>query len=129
MFVNTSPAVRHMAKNYKVFLNLHYSLSIFKIDLSKINGTGPKNRITKEDIIKYIETNKLNSQSFNNNTLQNIESKLVNKEIKLTGIKKSMFKTMTESNNIPHLYFNDLIDVTLFWKLLIFIILYLYIVN
>lgn len=80
-----TPAVRRIAKDYH-------------IDINSLKGTGKGGRVSKEDILNYI------------NQPQNITVS-AGREV-ISGYRKTMFKTMTESNKIPILTFSEEIDVT-----------------
>lgn len=112
-----TPAVRHIAKKHG-------------IDISKVKATGKDGRVMKEDILAFIdgkssakaETPKASglaqsSQSSSKTQgtvkmapLTGVKSDDVVK--KLTGMKKAMTKTMTESRTIPFFTFQDDIDAT-----------------
>lgn len=81
-----TPAVRRIAKEYNVNINT-------------INGTGKGGRVSKEDILNYI-----------NQPAQN-PTESTGREI-ISGYKKTMVKTMTESSKIPTMIFGDEIDVS-----------------
>lgn len=81
-----TPAVRRIAKEYNVNINT-------------LKGTGKGGRVSKEDILNYI-----------NQPAQNA-TESTGREI-ISGYKKTMVKTMTESNKIPTLIFCDEIDVS-----------------
>ncbi|XKL67738.1 hypothetical protein PGB90_003229 [Kerria lacca] len=85
-----TPAVRRIAKEYQV-------------DLKKVKSTGKNGRITKEDVLVYLnQPSKVSEPVFANNVgLQPI-----------TGYRKVMMRTMTESNRIPTLTLSDEINVS-----------------
>lgn len=101
----TTPAVRRIAaENF--------------IDLKKIIPTGKAGRILKEDIISFIENNKL---SINNNDIKVKKNEHINNKnnntneyeiITLKGYEKQMWKSMTKSISIPHFSYSDEIEVT-----------------
>ncbi|KAL1493300.1 hypothetical protein ABEB36_011380 [Hypothenemus hampei] len=81
------PSVRRLIKEYK-------------IDVSKVKGTGKQGRVLKEDVLKHIEK-------------KEIPSKLQDFHVEpIKGFTKAMFKTMTEALKIPHFVYSDEIDVT-----------------
>lgn len=84
-----TPAVRRIAKEYNV-------------DINMLKGTGKGGRVSKEDILNYINQPQ---------PAQNPTEIRTGREI-ISGYKKTMVKTMTESNKIPSLTFCDEIDVT-----------------
>ncbi|CAL4042545.1 Dihydrolipoyllysine-residue acetyltransferase component of pyruvate dehydrogenase complex [Buchnera aphidicola (Tetraneura ulmi)] len=102
--IYTSPIVRRLAR-------------INDIDLSKIKGTGPKNRILKSDLLKIIlerekgliasqvdQTKKINNFNFSN---------LDFNKIKISKIQKNININLLNSwKNIPHVTQFDEVDVT-----------------
>jgi 2-oxoisovalerate dehydrogenase E2 component (dihydrolipoyl transacylase) len=115
--VYTTPAVRNLARSHNV-------------DISKVKGTGKKGRITKEDILNFAETGgkekpaaqeppkpkerpiaseKPKEKAIPQGTpsptpgyVSHKEAKRGDKVVKLTGIRKAMVKSMTDSLVIPH---------------------------
>ncbi|XP_066158489.1 lipoamide acyltransferase component of branched-chain alpha-keto acid dehydrogenase complex, mitochondrial [Euwallacea fornicatus] len=92
------PSVRRIAKE-------------FKIDLTKVKGTGKQGRILKEDIMKYIDVRPPDCPepltppgSFSDNETHKIEP--------IKGFTKAMFTTMSEALKIPHFVYSDEIKVT-----------------
>lgn len=84
-----TPAVRRIAKEYN-------------IDINELKGTGKGDRVSKDDILNFI------------NQPQNVPTSPITptqREI-ISGYRKAMVKTMTESNKIPTLTFSDEVDVT-----------------
>ncbi|MCD6219870.1 2-oxo acid dehydrogenase subunit E2, partial [Candidatus Calescamantes bacterium] len=64
------------------------------VDLSKVKGTGPGGRITREDILAYLETGK------------------EREEVKFTRIREIIAKRMVESKrNTPHFYLSIEVDM------------------
>jgi 2-oxoisovalerate dehydrogenase E2 component (dihydrolipoyl transacylase) len=104
----STPAVRHLAKSHG-------------IDINQIQGTGKNGRVTKEDIINYMDgkgnvtQSKTSSVSFEmpplTGTTQEDQVK------KIVGIKKAMTKTMTQSLTIPTFTYSDDMDATKLIKL------------
>ena len=77
-----TPAVRRIAKEHK-------------IDLKKVKGTGPQQRILKGDVLAYLKQD-TPAASTAGETLK-----------PLTPIQKAMFKSMTKSLSIPHFGYSD----------------------
>ncbi|CAG8679497.1 12748_t:CDS:2, partial [Acaulospora colombiana] len=75
-----TPAVRRIAREHN-------------LDIKSVKGTGKNGRVTKEDILNYV----------NNIASPETEDKIV----PLTSIQKSMFKAMTRSLQIPHFGYCD----------------------
>lgn len=86
-----TPAVRRIAREHNVNLRL-------------IKGTGKDGRVTKEDILTYL----------NQPTKEPFKPVFTENEIlePVTGFQKVMVRTMTDSNRIPALGLSDEIDVT-----------------
>jgi 2-oxoisovalerate dehydrogenase E2 component (dihydrolipoyl transacylase) len=111
--VLTTPAVRHLAKANR-------------IDLKRVRPTGRDGRITKEDVLRYMQNGERDEA-----IAQQLESVKAEAEIKqeaivqeepiqrvvinkgedrtkkLTALQKAMVKSMTESLKIPHLTYNE----------------------
>ncbi|XP_066248918.1 lipoamide acyltransferase component of branched-chain alpha-keto acid dehydrogenase complex, mitochondrial isoform X2 [Euwallacea similis] len=92
------PSVRRIAKE-------------FKIDLTKVKGTGKQGRILKEDIMKYVDARPLDCPEpltppvfFSDNENYSTEP--------IKGFTKAMFTTMSEALKIPHFVYSDEIKVT-----------------
>lgn len=106
-----TPAVRSIAKRHSV-------------DLSKVRATGKDGRVMKEDILAYLAggdkpkasaavgsaATPSSSGQVKMAPLTGVKPDDIVK--KLTGIKKAMTKTMTESRSIPFFTFQDEIDAT-----------------
>jgi len=103
-------------------------------DISKIEGTGPRNAVTKGDALHYIEQNNLQKITFTPSTVSNVESKSVVtptaapiaapivattpapkqtipidtstfKDVEITQMRSIIAKRLTESKTgIPHQY-------------------------
>ena len=114
-----TPAVRSIAKRHG-------------IDISNVAATGKEGRVLKEDILAYIDGKtkpqvvcptaaaKQASASTGSHIVKIAPLTGVRPEDqikKLTGMKKAMTKTMTESASIPSFTFTDEIDVTELMKL------------
>jgi len=100
-----TPATRALARQHN-------------IDLSKVAATGKGGRITKEDILNFIQNPQASAQrattqqaapvGAKSNILQGISKKVVT----MTDFQKGMQKSMTEAASIPHFNFKDEFDVT-----------------
>ena len=117
-----TPAVRSIAKRHG-------------IDLKQVPATGKDGRVLKEDILAFIEGGKKPQASPTTATACSAKPATVSSgekvvkmapltgvkpedEVrKLTGMKKAMTKTMTESRSIPFFMFSDEIDATQLIKL------------
>lgn len=76
-----SPLARRIAKEHN-------------INLANIEGTGPRGRIVKEDIMKAIEKDKIDSESRTTSSLEEIK---VAKIIPLTEMKKTISSRLSKS--------------------------------
>ncbi len=76
--VRASPAARRLAREYGV-------------DLREVRGTGPGGRITREDILRYVESAGLRAELGK-------EGPKVLKEIELTGKRGTIARRLTESH-------------------------------
>ncbi|KAI8982508.1 2-oxoacid dehydrogenases acyltransferase-domain-containing protein [Pilobolus umbonatus] len=86
------PAVRQLAKEKG-------------IDINKVVGSGPNNRVLKEDILAY-------AMAENNKSKPSSEALKANDRMEpLNMIQKAMFKSMTRSLAIPQLGYKDDIEV------------------
>jgi 2-oxoisovalerate dehydrogenase E2 component (dihydrolipoyl transacylase) len=110
-----TPAVRSIAKRNS-------------IDLKQVPATGKDGRVMKEDILAFIEGGKkpkasptpagacsAKAASTGDRVVKIAPLTGVKPEDevrKLTGMKKAMTKTMTESRSIPFFMFSDEIDAT-----------------
>lgn len=85
------------------------------IDLKLVDGTGPKKRILKGDVIAFVENGKRKESV----TIQSLAPSPKIKEssppssylVNLTAVQKGMFKSMTKALDIPHFGFTDEIVV------------------
>lgn len=102
-----SPAVLRLASEHHV-------------DLTTIQGTGLNGRITRKDVLAYIDQKQSNKQNVQE---KNVESQVerVNKdeslqrdiEIPMTGVRKAIAYNMTQSKReIPHAWMTIEVDVT-----------------
>lgn len=94
--VLTTPAVRKIAKENNV-------------NLSLVPGTGPKNRILKEDILNFVKdpsAAKSAAQSDSSSLSSSSSSSAVAAEdtrVPIRGVQRLMVKSMTASLAVPHL--------------------------
>lgn len=108
------PAVRRLSKENGIDLNL-------------INGSGKDGRVTKEDVLNFIErekrgesseslasTSTTSSSTTSSPTSTNNETQ----EVKLSSIRKAMFRSMTSSLKIPHFGYSHNLDLTNLTKVL-----------
>ena len=101
--IHSGPATRKLARE-------------FGIDLNQITGSGPSNRILKEDLHNYVK-NILNNTSANNtvSSKPNIDFSIWGsiKEEKLTKFKKTALDNLHSSwVSIPHVTQHDDVDVS-----------------
>lgn len=101
--IHSGPATRKLARE-------------FGIDLNQITGSGPSNRILKEDLHNYVK-NILNNTSANNtvSSKPNIDFSIWGsiKEEKLTKFKKTALDNLHSSwVNIPHVTQHDEADIS-----------------
>ena len=101
--IHSGPATRKLARE-------------FGIDLNQITGSGPSNRILKEDLHNYVK-NILNNTSANNTIVSkpNIDFSIWGsiKEEKLTKFKKTALDNLHSSwVNIPHVTQHDEADIS-----------------
>ncbi len=79
------------------------------IDLSMVEGTGPRGVITKDDVLRYAQTLKARGAS---GVEERIEER-VEERVPLRGIKRIMAERMTQAkSSIPHAYLVEEVDVT-----------------
>lgn len=100
IYIHSSPIIRKMARK-------------LNINLDKIIGSGLKNRITKEDILKYIENNKkLENNNFNK--FSSLYTKFGScEEIILNNIQKITSENLSNNwKNIPHVTQHIEADIT-----------------
>lgn len=108
------------------------------VDLSQMEGTGKDGRVTKSDVMNYIETGETArlagpsevelipatsesalrpTPSAGTQASPNIDASTSNMgsttTIPLSGVRKAMFKAMTSTLSIPHFSFSESLDVTL----------------
>jgi 2-oxoisovalerate dehydrogenase E2 component (dihydrolipoyl transacylase) len=90
--VLTTPAVRKFAKENKV-------------DLTLVNATGVKGRISKEDVISYLNGDK--NESSTTKVVTSVEDKVV----PIRGVQRIMVKSMKAALEVQHLTYSDEIVV------------------
>jgi 2-oxoisovalerate dehydrogenase E2 component (dihydrolipoyl transacylase) len=75
-----------------------------KVDITKVQGTGKRGRVTKEDILNFVETGgkRVEVQAPGAPKLQAPVVLKADKVVKLTGFRRAMAKSMTDSLTIPH---------------------------
>ena len=99
--VYTTPAVRMMAKRLKV-------------NLAQVKGTGRRGRVTKEDVLAFVEAGGKPQMTQEQPKIEKKpEAPLIptrgDKLIKLTGFRKAMVRSMTDALTIPHESIEDVI--------------------
>ena len=126
----TTPAVRKLAKENN-------------INLAAIQGSGPRGRISKEDVLVYINTKGGNTQMFksiqtnasaqnipgvvapppthssasNNNATSSAKPMVGDKVVPIRGVQRLMVKSMTAALQVQHLTYSDEIIVDSLIKL------------
>ncbi len=110
-----TPAVRSIAKRHG-------------IDISKVPASGKDGRVLKEDILNFIDGKTFTKTPATSGATKSFLQEQVkmapltgvkpeDQVKKLTGMKKAMTKTMTESRSIPFFTFQDEVDATELMKL------------
>ncbi|XP_055913093.1 lipoamide acyltransferase component of branched-chain alpha-keto acid dehydrogenase complex, mitochondrial [Eupeodes corollae] len=99
-----TPAVRRISREYKV-------------DLTKVSGTGRDGRVLKGDVMEYLGhlppgTNVPHPTLVNNKTDLTPKIPPADRKEPLKGVRKAMLKSMAESLKIPHFAYSDEIDMT-----------------
>ena len=90
----TSPSIRRRAREAGV-------------DLTLVPGTGVKNRISHEDLDKFINNSETNSASATGVKLTQIN------EVPIIGLRRKIAERMTQSKrNIPHFGYVEEVDIT-----------------
>jgi len=109
--VTASPAVRKLGKEHN-------------INLSTLQGSGPKGRLLKSDVMRYVavdtDSNKAptsHQQPLEHGLTPSSISSTPNKEehetiVPLRGYNRLMFQRMTESLTIPHMMYGDEVRMT-----------------
>ena len=72
-----------------------------KVDITKVQGTGKRGRVTKEDVLAFVETGGKVAEVHRPPQQVPIALK-ADKVVKLTGIRRAMAKSMTDALSIPH---------------------------
>jgi len=100
-----TPAVRHLTKE-------------LKIEITDIEGSGKDGRVLKEDVQKFAAARDApKSQPSKSAAPAPLEPLGEDKTVKLSGIQKKMYETMTHSLSIPHFLYSDSVDFTSLSKL------------
>ncbi|KIV98917.1 uncharacterized protein PV09_09360 [Verruconis gallopava] len=99
-----TPAVRHLTKQ-------------LNIDITDVTGTGKDGRVLKEDVQRYAAAR--DSQSSQPALPASMPTTALGEDkiIKLSGIQRKMYETMTQSLKIPHLLYSDSVDFTALTRL------------
>ncbi|KAG9509785.1 Lipoamide acyltransferase component of branched-chain alpha-keto acid dehydrogenase complex, mitochondrial, partial [Fragariocoptes setiger] len=97
--IPTLPAVRRLAKERNV-------------DLRLVKATGKDGRVTKEDLINFLESKENQSGIIHKQQPSTATTTKLQQRIRLKGIRQAMFKTMEEALKIPHFSLSEEIDVT-----------------
>lgn len=105
--VLATPAVRRVSREHNV-------------DLSQVTGTGRDGRITKEDVLGYIENGSSSSSASPSSpsslpqapTSGSTPAAGTTEIIDLSPVQRAMFKAMTATLATPHFAYSDEIDVT-----------------
>lgn len=94
----STPAVRHLSKEQNV-------------DINDIDGTGKDGRVTKEDILKFVQNRDAAPQA-NMGAVAPPSDTSVQTETRqqLTQTQQMMFKSMSRSLTIPHFLYADEVD-------------------
>jgi 2-oxoisovalerate dehydrogenase E2 component (dihydrolipoyl transacylase) len=93
-----TPAVRHLTKE-------------FKVDIADIEGTGKDGRVLKEDVHKFVSARDEKPQQ-PTTTASSAAPTKEDRKVPLTPVQNQMFKTMTQSLNIPHFLYTCSADMT-----------------
>ncbi|KAG4079150.1 hypothetical protein HA402_001121 [Bradysia odoriphaga] len=106
--VLTTPAVRRIAMENKV-------------DLTKVPATGRQGRVLKGDVLEYLNlvppgTNKPHPTIIGSVPVTQ-KPVVADRVEQLKGVRKIMFKSMTESLKIPHFAYSDEVNMTNLVKL------------
>ncbi|KAK4047202.1 hypothetical protein OIO90_006265 [Microbotryomycetes sp. JL221] len=102
-----TPATRRLAKEHN-------------LDLGMVPGTGPQGRVTKGDVLEYVNnggSNKGKEATTSSTTLSATKSSSSSSSgatttIPLSPVRKAMYRAMTSSLQIPHFSYSESIDVT-----------------
>lgn len=95
------PSVRKMAKENK-------------INLSEVRGTGRQGRVLKGDVLEFLGHVPPGTNIPHPTLLRNMPKTVTvaDRTEPLKGVRKSMFKTMTEALKIPHFAYKEEVDMT-----------------
>mmetsp|Transcript_18642 Transcript_18642/g.33699 ORF Transcript_18642/g.33699 Transcript_18642/m.33699 type:complete len:432 (-) Transcript_18642:2636-3931(-) len=102
--VETSPAVRHLAK-------------LKNIDLTAITPTGPKGRLLKSDLLSYLEQRDAPCSAAKTAEVPKEQAKPIkvstkaDQVLKITPQQRGMVKSMTAALKIPHLTYCDEVKI------------------
>lgn len=99
-----TPAVRHLTKE-------------LKIEIADVDGSGKDGRVLKEDVQRFAAARDTPKAPPTPSTSVIGEPLGEDKAIKLSGIQKKMYETMTKSLSIPHFLYSDSVDFTNLSKL------------
>ncbi len=84
--------------------------------IADVTGTGKDGRVTKDDVQKFVASQKPGASQSNRSQLtrafSNLDKAQVERPNTLTPVQSQMFKTMTRSLSIPHFLYADEVDVT-----------------
>jgi 2-oxoisovalerate dehydrogenase E2 component (dihydrolipoyl transacylase) len=99
-----TPAVRHLTKE-------------LNINITDVEGTGKDGRVLKEDVQKFAASRDSPAvRSATSKPSAPVSAPLQplgeDKVVKLSGIQKKMYETMTHSLSIPHFLYSDAVDFT-----------------
>jgi len=109
-----TPAVRRLSRDHSV-------------DLANVEGTGKEGRITKEDVLRFLDkggVERAGSSSASGSAVQNsqrigsggapasAEAGAEADSVPLDGVRRAMFKAMSNTLRIPHFAYSEEIDVT-----------------
>lgn len=93
------PAVRGILKQHK-------------IDISDVTGSGKGGRVTKEDVLKYLDSSISSPSPKPSIVAAQVGPSLEDKVVPLTPIQSHMFKVMTRALSIPHFGYSHSVDLT-----------------
>eukprot|EP00803_Ostreobium_quekettii_P008966 evm.model.scf_437EXC.1 EVM.evm.TU.scf_437EXC.1 scf_437EXC:1447-5279(+) len=103
--VHSTPAVRHLAKTEGV-------------DISEVTPTGPKGRVTKEDVLRHIQSRKGGAATEPPTAaIEHPDPSASEHDLDapickpILGYHRAMVKSMTQAATIPHLHFCEEINV------------------
>ncbi|PWN31504.1 CoA-dependent acyltransferase [Meira miltonrushii] len=85
------------------------------VQIGEIRGTGKDGRVTKEDVQQFIASKsqykqKTTDSEHSSQSIRN--STLATDTIPITGVRKAMFKAMSNTWTAPHFGYSDEIDIT-----------------